>query len=128
MKVQIVDLHTSEIIAKQAGKTMLTEVEISAEGSLLIQMVKDTTEAVPSRLRFSIDGYKAGALALTRLPVHGERTKANGPVTVRSSNTNAQRVDLAAKRLLAKTSMQSSTETTIPSPTTPVTRWFPSSD
>jgi hypothetical protein len=44
VKVQIVDLHTSEIIAKQAGKTMLAEVDaISAEGSLLIQMVKDTS-------------------------------------------------------------------------------------
>ena len=46
VNVQIVDTHTFEIIAKRAGKTMLTEVDaISPDGSLLIQMVKDTTEA-----------------------------------------------------------------------------------
>lgn len=34
VKVQIVDTHTIEIIAKKAGKTILTEVDaISAEGS-----------------------------------------------------------------------------------------------
>jgi hypothetical protein len=46
VNVQIVDTHTLEIVAKRAGKTMLTEVDaISPDGSLLIQMVKDTTEA-----------------------------------------------------------------------------------
>lgn len=46
VNVQIVDAYTVEIIAKKAGKTMLTEVDaISSDGSMLTQMVKDTTEA-----------------------------------------------------------------------------------
>lgn len=46
LNVQMVDSHTVEIIAKKAGKTMLTEVDaISLDGSTLTQLVKDTTEA-----------------------------------------------------------------------------------
>lgn len=46
VNVQIVDAHTVEVIAKKAGKTMLTEIDaISRDGSTLTQMVKDTTEA-----------------------------------------------------------------------------------
>ncbi len=46
VNVQMVDVHTVEIIAKKTGKTMLTEVDaISRDGSTLTQMVKDTTEA-----------------------------------------------------------------------------------
>jgi hypothetical protein len=46
LNVQIVDAQTVEIIAKKAGKTMLTEVDaISPDGSTLIHLVKDTTEA-----------------------------------------------------------------------------------
>ena len=46
LNVQIVDGHTVEIIAKKAGKTMLTEVDaISPDASMLTQLVKDTTEA-----------------------------------------------------------------------------------
>jgi hypothetical protein len=46
LNVQMVDAHTVEIIAKKAGKTMLTEVDaISPDGSTLTQLVKDTTEA-----------------------------------------------------------------------------------
>lgn len=45
LNVQIVDADTVEIIAKKAGKTMLTEVDaISPDGSTLTQLVKDTTE------------------------------------------------------------------------------------
>jgi len=46
LNVQMVDAHTVVIIAKKAGKTMLTEVDaISPDGSTLTQLVKDTTEA-----------------------------------------------------------------------------------
>jgi len=46
LNVQMVDGHTVVIIAKKAGKTMLTEVDaISPDGSTLTQAVKDTTEA-----------------------------------------------------------------------------------
>ncbi len=46
LNVQTVDAHTVEIIAKKAGKTMLTEVDaVSPDGSTLTQLVKDTTEA-----------------------------------------------------------------------------------
>jgi hypothetical protein len=46
VNVQIVDVHTVEIIAKKAGKTMFTEVDaISPDGRTLTQLVKDTTEA-----------------------------------------------------------------------------------
>jgi len=46
VNVQMVDAHTVEIIAKKAGKTMLTEVDaISPEGDMLTQLVMDTTEA-----------------------------------------------------------------------------------
>jgi hypothetical protein len=46
LNVQMVDALTVEIIAKKAGKTMLTEVDaISPDGSTLAQLLKDTTEA-----------------------------------------------------------------------------------
>jgi hypothetical protein len=46
LNVQMVDAHTVAIIAKKAGKTMLTEVDaISPDGNALTQVVKDTTEA-----------------------------------------------------------------------------------
>jgi hypothetical protein len=46
LNVEIVDAHTVAIIAKKAGKTMITEVDaISPDGSTLTQLVKDTTEA-----------------------------------------------------------------------------------
>jgi hypothetical protein len=46
LNVQIVDSHTVAIIAKKAGKTMLTEVDaISPDANTLRQVVKDTTEA-----------------------------------------------------------------------------------
>jgi hypothetical protein len=46
LNAQMVDAHTVEIIAKKAGKTTFTEVDaISADGSMLTQLVKDTTEA-----------------------------------------------------------------------------------
>src|SRR5260370_4908176 len=46
LNVQMVDAHTVVIIAKKAGKTMLTEVDaISPDGTTLAQVVKDTTEA-----------------------------------------------------------------------------------
>lgn len=46
LNVQMVDAHTVEIIAKKAGKTMLTEVDaISPDGETLTQVMKDTTEA-----------------------------------------------------------------------------------
>jgi hypothetical protein len=46
LNVQMVDALTVAIIAKKAGKTMLTEVDaISPDGSSLAQLVKDTTEA-----------------------------------------------------------------------------------
>ena len=46
LNAQMVNVHTVEIIAKKAGKTMLTEVDaISPDGSTLTQLVKDTTEA-----------------------------------------------------------------------------------
>jgi hypothetical protein len=46
LNVHPVDAHTVEIIAKKAGKTMLTEVDaVSPDESTLTQLVKDTTEA-----------------------------------------------------------------------------------
>jgi len=46
LNVQMVDSHTVAIIAKKAGKTMLTEVDaISPDANTLRQVVKDTTEA-----------------------------------------------------------------------------------
>ncbi len=44
--VQAVDARTVVFIAKKAGKTMFTEVDaVSADGSELTQIVKDTTES-----------------------------------------------------------------------------------
>jgi hypothetical protein len=46
VNVQAVDTEAVEIIAKKAGKTMLTEIDaVSSDGSTLTQIVKDTTEA-----------------------------------------------------------------------------------
>jgi hypothetical protein len=46
LNVQGVDARTVAIIAKKAGKPMLTEVDaVSPDGSTLTQVVKDTTEA-----------------------------------------------------------------------------------
>jgi len=46
ISVRILDDHAVEIIAKKAGKTMLTEVDtVSPDGRTLTQVVKDTTEA-----------------------------------------------------------------------------------
>jgi hypothetical protein len=46
VNVQAVDAHTVLLIAKKAGRTMLTEVDsVSQDGKTLTQMVKDTTEA-----------------------------------------------------------------------------------
>jgi len=46
MSVRVADDHTVEIISKKAGKTMFTEVDtVSPDGSILTQVVKDTTEA-----------------------------------------------------------------------------------
>jgi hypothetical protein len=46
ISVRIVDGHTVEIISKKAGKTMFTETDtVSADGSTLSQLVKDSTEA-----------------------------------------------------------------------------------
>ncbi|HKF06486.1 MAG TPA: hypothetical protein VKB49_29480 [Candidatus Sulfotelmatobacter sp.] len=46
INVQALDSHAIEIIAKKAGKTMLTEFDaISPDGDTLTQVVKDTTEA-----------------------------------------------------------------------------------
>ena len=62
LNVQMVDAHTVEIIAKKAGKTMLTEVDaISPDGSTLTQLVKDTTEAEnrPDRHSQSTDRKRA---------------------------------------------------------------------
>lgn len=46
VSVRIVDVHTVEIIAKKAGRTMYTEVDtVSPDGGTLTQLLKDTTEA-----------------------------------------------------------------------------------
>jgi hypothetical protein len=46
VNLQTVDTRTVLFIAKKAGKTMFTEVDaVSPDGSMLTQMVKDTTEA-----------------------------------------------------------------------------------
>lgn len=46
INVQALDSHALEIIAKKAGKTMLTEFDaISPDGDTLTQLIKDTTEA-----------------------------------------------------------------------------------
>ena len=46
VNLQIVDAHTIVFIAKKAGKTMFTEVDVvSSDGATLTQLVKDTTEA-----------------------------------------------------------------------------------
>lgn len=46
VNLQVVDARTVVFIAKKAGKTTFTEVDaVSADGSELTQMVKDTTEA-----------------------------------------------------------------------------------
>lgn len=46
VNVQPVDAHTVLFIAKKVGKTMFTEIDtVSANGSELTQIVKDTTEA-----------------------------------------------------------------------------------
>jgi hypothetical protein len=46
VSVRIVDAHTVEIVARKAGKTMFTEVDVvSLDGNTLAQVVKDTTEA-----------------------------------------------------------------------------------
>jgi len=45
VNLQVVNYRTVVFIAKKAGKTMFTEVDaVSADGSELTQMVKDTTE------------------------------------------------------------------------------------
>jgi hypothetical protein len=44
-----VDAYTVEIAAKKAGKTMFTEVDtVAPDGSVLTQVLKDTTEGQPS--------------------------------------------------------------------------------
>src|SRR6202047_1686991 len=84
LNVQMVDAHTVEIIAKKAGKTMLTEVDaISLDGSTLTQLVKDTTEAETVTIETHNRRIKKGLMALTPFPVHGERTKPIAPGTVR---------------------------------------------
>ncbi|MFZ1137969.1 MAG: hypothetical protein WAN76_02245 [Candidatus Sulfotelmatobacter sp.] len=69
VNVQMVDAHTVEIIAKKAGKTMLTEVDaISPDGSTLTQMVKDTTEAdtvTIETVNRRIDNGPAGSHAIS---------------------------------------------------------------
>jgi len=46
LNVQQLDSHAVEIIAKKAGKTMFMEfVSVPADGSILTQTIKDTTEA-----------------------------------------------------------------------------------
>ena len=46
VSVRIVDHRTVEMISKKAGKVMFTEVDtVSADGKMLTQVVKDTTEA-----------------------------------------------------------------------------------
>ena len=48
VSARIVNAFTVEIVARKAGKTMFTEVDtVSPDGSTLIQVVKDTTEAQP---------------------------------------------------------------------------------
>jgi hypothetical protein len=59
LNVQMVDSHTVEIIAKKAGKTMLTEVDaISPDGSTLTQLVKDTTETETVTIETSVASDK----------------------------------------------------------------------
>ena len=46
LNVQALDSHSVEIIAKKAGKTMYMEfASVSADGSTLTQLIKDTTES-----------------------------------------------------------------------------------
>jgi hypothetical protein len=46
VNLQTVDAHTVVFIAKKAGKTTFTEVDaVSPDGTSLIQLIKDTTEA-----------------------------------------------------------------------------------
>jgi len=46
LNVQALDAHAVQIIAKKAGKTMYMEfASVSADGSTLTQVIKDTTEA-----------------------------------------------------------------------------------
>lgn len=67
ISVRIVDDRTVEIISKKAGKTMFTEVDtVSADGEMLTQVVKDTTEAqavtietISKRLEKGPDGSHA---------------------------------------------------------------------
>jgi hypothetical protein len=61
LNAQMVNAHTVEIIAKRAGKTMLTEVDaISPDGSTLTQLVKDTTEAETVTIETSYRRIKQG--------------------------------------------------------------------
>jgi hypothetical protein len=54
VSARIVDAFTVEIVAKKAGKTMFTEVDtVSPDRSTLTQVLKDTTEAQPSKVRHS---------------------------------------------------------------------------
>jgi hypothetical protein len=46
VSVRVVDAHSVELVAKQAGKTMFTELDtVSPDGDTLTQVTKDRTEA-----------------------------------------------------------------------------------
>jgi hypothetical protein len=80
LNAQMVNAHTVEIIAKKAGKTMLTEVDaISPDGSTLTQLVKQR----PLRLKQAIDESRKGLMVLIPFPVRGVPKKRIDPETVR---------------------------------------------
>ena len=124
LNVHMVDAHTVEIIAKNAGRTMLTEVDaISPDGSTLTQLVKDTTEAETvtiethnRRIAKRPDGSHAISGCWRAYKTNRSR---NGSIIEYKCTADG----FSAGTSLAKGSTQSSTVRTIPSKTTLVARW-----
>jgi hypothetical protein len=69
LNVQAVDTRTVLLIAKKAGRTMLTEVDsVSQDGRTLTQTVKDTTEAETVTIEtrsHRLEGGRAGSYTLS---------------------------------------------------------------
>jgi len=81
LNVQEVDAHTVALIAKKAGRTTFTEIDsVSQDGTMLTQMVKDTTEAETVTIEIQSKRVKSGstnshAISGTWKPVKASRSR-----------------------------------------------------
>jgi hypothetical protein len=124
LNVQVVDAHTVEIIAKKAGKTMLTEVDaISSHGNTLTPFVKDTTEAETVTIethnrRIAKPPAGSHAISGSWCAYKTNRSRSGSIINYKCAADG-----FSAETPLAKGSTQSSTVRTMPSRTTLVAPW-----